>query len=536
MRNGIVRFLLGFSYRRRSPAQSIRSRTRGRRPSVESLETRALPSTLLIATLGSIDLAEHPVVNLANGVVSVTDPLNSVGQQSPGDAGGQSGGSQGNSTGNASTHLQIVGGSQPETPIDWVDLQPIPNGNQNGNAQGNNGQQSGPADQGEGEGGPQGSQGEGQNGPGDNSDRSQSDSGQPNDPSDVQSDQGGSQEDGQEGSQGDAPTGQSDGGTNGLLGGHCHGTSTATGTDGQDAQSSSSLSDSQDGNQDDGGQDNDVNNGSVSPPNGKTNSSTLDPIGDNTNNGSAVSTGQGITTAGNNQNNAAEKKQTSPSSGSFLEGEQHGPGSVLDGKQHVQDAPVVPSDELRSLVSAGVQEPEARTRSLTGLQAQQQNPTLESPGARPFQERMPPPETFSRPTVAESPSASAEEVVARLIDDLPEEAGQGRGYPDVPPQSGGLLTNSLSLDFSSLRADVQSFFEQIENLGAHATDRQISVVLCSGAVVVAAAMACEVARRQARQPAPGSTLTLVPKRDAGTEPGVTPAVGLLHVGQFFTFS
>jgi hypothetical protein len=122
------------------------------------------------------------------------------------------------------------------------------------------------------------------------------------------------------------------------------------------------------------------------------------------------------------------------------------------------------------------------------------------------------------------------------VQDLPEDTVRDNGQPNLVPQNHGLLTDSLSLDFASLRSEVQNFFAQIDNLGARATDRQIGIVLYSGAVVVAAAMACEVARRQARRPASGSAFVLSPQLDLRNEPDAPSGIGLPNLAQFSTFS
>ena len=81
----------------------------------------------------------------------------------------------------------------------------------------------------------------------------------------------------------------------------------------------------------------------------------------------------------------------------------------------------------------------------------------------------------------------------------------------------------------SVRSEVDCFFVQIDDLGGYATERRISMMLSSGAVVVAAAMACEVARRQARRPAADAPLG-APWVDAPSR------LGLPNFGSFSAFS
>ena len=98
------------------------------------------------------------------------------------------------------------------------------------------------------------------------------------------------------------------------------------------------------------------------------------------------------------------------------------------------------------------------------------------------------------------------------------------------PNRHGPLIEGLGFDFASLRPEVQRFFELLDNLGLQPGERQLSLLLSSGAVVVAAAMACEVARRQARRPVAGSAFALVANRELGTDTSVP--LGLPNFGQF----
>jgi hypothetical protein len=83
---------------------------------------------------------------------------------------------------------------------------------------------------------------------------------------------------------------------------------------------------------------------------------------------------------------------------------------------------------------------------------------------------------------------------------------------------------------------VQRFFEHIDQLGAHTTDRQTGLVLCSVAVVAAAAMACEVAWRQARRPVANTPLALASPLAWADDAEAPATIGLPYVGHFSTLS
>jgi len=65
-----------------------------------------------------------------------------------------------------------------------------------------------------------------------------------------------------------------------------------------------------------------------------------------------------------------------------------------------------------------------------------------------------------------------------------------------------LLAGILPVDFSGLESSVRDFFEQIDQLGLTLTESQVNVLFSSGIVVVAAAVAVEITRRQLQPSAP----------------------------------
>src|SRR5262249_11283317 len=140
-----------------------------------------------------------------------------------------------------------------------------------------------------------------------------------------------------------------------------------------------------------------MDNGPAASSGASLSTSTADPGGDDTNNGSAVAPKEGINTGTNGQGNSPEKRQSSPISVANSEGEQRGPVSAPDAKPHGTDSPSSTSEEFHSLVSVGGQELEPHNRSQSGVQTQQQNGTMEAPGQRLLQERLPLTEVFPRP-------------------------------------------------------------------------------------------------------------------------------------------
>src|SRR5439155_22664391 len=90
----------------------------------------------------------------------------------------------------------------------------------------------------------------------------------------------------------------------------------------------------------------------------------------------------------------------------------------------------------------------------------------------------------------ESSPRPAEEVVTSVVSALLEPTAPETNHSYVSPKNHGLLTDSLALDFSSLRTEVQSFFELLNNLGGHPSEKQIALLLCSGPVLLGAAKSC----------------------------------------------
>lgn len=235
----------------------------------------------------------------------------------------------------------------------------------------------------------------------------------------------------------------------------------------------------------------------------------------------------------NGQNPPPDKKQHGAGSGSVAEGEQRGPVSTQDGKQHGPEGMVIPGEELHTLVAVGSQEPEPNTRYPAGAPSPQQNGPVEEVGQRQSEERVPLAEALQRAAIEEDAAyAATDEILTSVVSFRTAPAVLDASYPGAAPQHHGILTDSLVLDFSSLRAEVQSFFEQLNNLGGLPTERRIGVFLSSGAVVVAAAMACEVARRQARRPFAGSAIASVPRLGFASDAAAPSGIGLPKFGQF----
>jgi hypothetical protein len=245
--------------------------------------------------------------------------------------------------------------------------------------------------------------------------------------------------------------------------------------------------------------------------------------------GTAASDEMSTSTTG--QSSAADRKQHNSSSGSISEGEQHGPANIQDGRQRSPDSSLLSSEELYSFASQTGSETEQNNRNQAVAPSQQQNVAWEELGQRKVDERVPHGEARQRfATEEETPPP---EVVTSAAFQLTELANAG--YPYAAPDSHEPLTDGLSFDLASLRAEVHHFFERLNDLGGHPTEKQISVLLSSGAVVVAAAMACEVARRQARRATPGSPFALVPKLELAKESDGMSSAGLPNFGQFSAF-
>jgi hypothetical protein len=249
--------------------------------------------------------------------------------------------------------------------------------------------------------------------------------------------------------------------------------------------------------------------------------------------GGGVPTSDGTNTLSTGQGNALDKKPHGSSNGSVSEEEPRSPVGTQEGKQHGPDGVAISPEEVRVLSYQGGQEPEQGSRNQAGALTQQQSPPMDETGARPAEERVAYGEVHQRlGNVEESSLSRAEAIATFMVLAIPEPVSAGNDYSYASPQDHGLLTDSLALDFSSLRLEVQSFFELVNNLGGHPTEKQIGVLVSCGAVVVAAAMACEVARRQARRPAPGSPFTLVSRLEFANDGDAASGAGLPHFGQF----
>src|SRR5262249_5223183 len=174
--------------------------------------------------------------------------------------------------------------------------------------------------------------------------------------------------------------------------------------------------------------------------------------------------------------------------------EPHNTGTLSEAKQHSNDGtPLVGAEEARTLVFSGSQGAEVVTHTPAGIQSQ---PSSGGPD-----ERLAAAQLLAKTAVAEGTPTPAVEVLSPVAQELSDVLVPDADLATPSPRHHGLLLESLALDFASLRSEVESFFAQIDDLGGYAAERRITMILSSGAVVVAAAMACEVARRQARRPA-----------------------------------
>jgi hypothetical protein len=512
MSNGFLRSLLKLSGRGRRIKQVASLGASGRRPFLESLETRSLPSVFVLGA----DITAPPVT----AVTQNTGPVGSANPSS--NMGGQSEtvqtelGSKGTAqlTSGASIHVTIR-----QTP---VSLQPIGDANSTGDneqAQDDSGQGDGQTDA---QGG-QGDQGvnpaDGQDGQDNSSDNGQGSS-QLNGQGDT-GDQGTSQVQGQ--------SGQSDDGSASTGTGQEVSTPTSTGTGSDDVQDNRPRISTPDGQGDnpqlplDTDQSGMAINGLVSSSTGKTTSSSAGSPGDSPN-GATVSSTEGLNSATNTQSGTGDKRLHGPTIAAVPDGEQRGPLSAPDGK-HGVDAGAIQGDDTHSPIPPGTLEP----RIQVGAQVQH---GAEDPGQRQVQERF----VFEdSPRLAIVEPYGSNEKVLHSVSYLPGDTLPDNDAPELAPQNHGLLTDRLFLDFASLSSEVQRFFAQIDELGVRGTERKIGMVLCTGALVAAAAMACEVARRQARRQVLGPMIGQNPELELGNEADDPSDIGLPNLAQFSIF-
>jgi hypothetical protein len=534
---GLLASLLKLPGRSRPRSRFSKTTSLSRRPFLESLENRTLPS---IASPKLADTPGLPVSGLADNSGLLNDLGNHRDDQHPGQNNGPSNGPQDGQDGENKTQVYVGVETQLDVQLDLLEalnLNPYGDGRDNKpQGQDNNGQTNGPVDNQ----GPQGvNQGDGQGGPSDSSDN-----GQGNDQTNIQGDSQGDQEvspgDGQGGpSDGSGPGSQGDSSDNGQGNGQglvqgnssdngsTHGTGCGTNVPSEHAGRTLHGPCARTNNDPPNGQDDKPNAAADIGP---------DAGSDNGPAGPSIGTADGINAPANGQGSALDRKQHGSGSGAVSEGEHRGAVSGSDAKQHTPDGTAIPGEELHNLVSAGNPEPEQSNRNQAAAPGPLPSGPMEEPVPRQVEERVSLVEALQRSAAEENPYPPAREVFASLVYELPEHTVRDQDYPNGSPQKHGLLTDSLSLDLASLRAEVQSFFDLMDHLGGPATERQISVLLSSGAVVVAAAMACEVARRQARRPASGSTFALVPNVKFGGEADTPSGIGLPNFGQFSAFS
>jgi hypothetical protein len=384
-------------------------------------------------------------------------------------------------------------------------------------------------------------QGDSQNGP-----TNSSDDGSGNLLDNSQSDQAVSLDPGQSGqsdsgeSGGTESSSQGEGGPTSTTthdGNHCHRTANGSSEDQSNEQATPvDLSQSDPAGQGTTSSQNGASQGSTilgSSSESKT-SSSAEPLTGNPDVPSVAEPGTAISAEGNSQSGSPDRRQHGPSNASLLEVEQHSPSSAQEGKQHGPDGTVATADETHGVVAMRSQGADQRNHNQADGQGQQQTLTDDPPQRPLFAERLRGVDALRGTGTTETPSSPGEDAV--FVGDFPEDTTSASESMNVSPQKHGLLTDSLSLEIASLRSQVQRFFEHIDQLGAQTTDRQTGLVLCSVAVVAAAAMACEVAWRQARRPVANAPLALASPLAWADDAEAPAAIGLPYVGQFSTLS
>lgn len=529
MRVGLLGLLLGMPGWKRRTLPSTLLAAHFCRPSVEGLETRALPSVVAAPTgLG-------PIVDPASSPSPPVDSsLDSSGPAQPSASIDQG---TGQPDGQAGTESIVIHGNLPdlvEIKLQAVKVVPTEFGQPQqfqGQSPIDNGQVNGVGD----------AQGGSQGGQSDNSSGNLLDDSQGDQPVDPSQDTGQpAQGDSSDSGASDA-SGQGDGSAAGSThdGGHCHrsldgpsdgqsdtpqlipGQGNPTNQGSTTGQSTSTVQASSSGQ-----------GSTILAPEGKTSLSSADLVAGNSEVASVAELGVGTSTAASNQGSSSEKRQHGSSDASFIEAGQHGPAAVPEGKVHSPDAPLATAEEGHGPVAATTQGSEQHGRGLTDSPSPQQN-LSDDPAQRPLAERSRVADGSRGVAIGQTPSLQSDDAVF-----VGEFSDEGARHPDlhVFPQRHELLTDGLSLDLSSLRVEVQRFFEQIDQLDTHATDRQVGLVFCSVAVVVTAAMACEVAWRQARRPTANSTLALASTLHLADAAEAPVATSLPHFGQFSALS
>ena len=537
MRIGLLGSLLGVPGRRRRTLPSNKPGVQYPRLSLEVLESRALPSVLTV-TLGPAAI----VMPAPQAVQPVNTLLNSPGPDERSMADGQTDSQQ---DGQASVGNSVIQSQLHEL----VNLKLYPVSEltiQSGGPQQNPAQSPGGTDD------PQGDAQDGQSDGDDNGSANLIDDSQ-GDPSVNQDSDNGQ-------------PGQSDSSDAGATDSSSQGDSSSTGSTNDCTHSHRTTNGSSDGQSDDqdtqvgpsqnavaaqvsstgqgmaAGQSTLTSQGSTagqssailpSPSDGKTSSSLADSLAGNPELAPVADLSVGTIATASNQVSSSDKRQQGPSDASIaLEAGQRGPASVQDGRQHSPDGTFTTADQVHGLLAVKNQGAEQFSRGQADGQNQQQN-FADDPGQRLLAERLRL-DTYRGPAIAATVTPPGEEAI--FVHDLPDDTAWVMDYVSPSLQKHELLTDSLHLDFASLRTEVQRFFEHIDHLGVHATERQIGLVIYSAFVVVSAAMACEVAWRQARRPAVNPPLALASTLDLADDGESPAAAGLPHFGQFSALS
>src|SRR5579871_1266016 len=460
---GLLRSLLRVRHRQVARAQLAKPPARRRQPFLETLETRTVLS--ILASSPKLTDGPQPPLDDSTQLTTLADPQNGSGGQqpaqnsNPGDQQPTQNDNPGDAPPSGSKNAPQASelDSQLAVPSAPVSIQLVPSDTSLSN------QPQGPGDN-----GPGGMQGDDPGDPGPSQ----------GDPSRGQSESSGNPEDGTTKVQGEVPRG-SDGspdrskstdanGDGNQTGGNPSPppSGTASGTPAPPAPFSGTHDSPHDParNSRPDSQGNTPKNPVDSGPDTKSNPSTS---------GGSVGALDGADSAPAGQDSTADKRQHSPVNGSASDGDGRSPIASSDGKPHTADGAGTAHEELHLQAPQAGPEPEPSNRNPVVAASPQACGPIEEASQRPGEERIAIAETRSRPSLDDKvPYPRTVEIITSAVSLLPEPAAVEDDFTNASPQQHELLTDGLALDFSSLRAEVQSFFEMVNNLGNHATDKQ----------------------------------------------------------------
>jgi hypothetical protein len=243
---------------------------------------------------------------------------------------------------------------------------------------------------------------------------------------------------------------------------------------------------------------------------------------------STSSTGDGTSGTVTGQGSSPDRRLQSPSAGPIFDGEPHGLLAGSDGRQRSPASTGGTSEDPRVLSTPTMPALDQGNRYQVANQSSAPSGAWEDSVPWLVENRVVPGEDSSESGIADALPTPDDEVLA-LANDLHQGVVRGEDLVSLPPQNQGLIIRSPLVNAATLRLEVENFFSQIDNLGVQPTDKALGMMLSSGAVVVGAAMACEIARRQARRPTAGPKLA-VPYAEAPS------GIGLPNLGQFSALS